>query len=106
MVPFLTELFLQDPEPLVKAAAAEALGRIGVDPDGLAMGAFTSAVFPPLFMEDEQVLEAVAGAAGALSRFSGPPLSSPGTKILTALQGADKARNVRLRAEQELRSLH
>ena len=104
--PFLTELFLQDPEPLVKAAAAEALGRIGVDPDGLAMGAFTNAVFPPLFIEDEQVLEAIAAATGALCRFSGPPLSSAGTKILTALKGADKARNVRLRAEQELRSLH
>jgi outer membrane protein assembly factor BamB len=104
-IPFLADLFTRDPDGLVKAAAAEAIGRIGVDPEGFALRAFTGAVFPPLALRDEAALTAVAAAAGALCRFSGPPLSDAGVRLLTALAAQDQGPAVRLRAERELRSL-
>ncbi|MDR2133482.1 MAG: PQQ-binding-like beta-propeller repeat protein [Treponema sp.] len=104
-IPFLTDLFTRDPDGLVKAAAAEAIGRIGVDPEGSALKAFTDAVFPPFPLRDEAALTAVAAAAGALCRFSGPPLSGAGIRLLTALAVKDQNPPVRLRAEQELRIL-
>jgi outer membrane protein assembly factor BamB len=86
-IPFLAALCGSDPDPLVKAAAAEAIGFIGVDPDGVAMAAFASLVFPLIPGRDEQVMAAIAAATGALCRFSGPPLSESGARLLTALAG-------------------
>ena len=104
-IPFLSDLFIKDSEVLVKAAAAEAIGNIGVDPDGLALRAFTDAVTPPFALSDENVLTAIANATGALCRFSGPPLSGDGIRILTMLSFSDKPPATRRQAERELRSL-
>jgi outer membrane protein assembly factor BamB len=104
-IPFLANVFTRDPEPPVKTAAAEAIGRIGVDPEGKALRAFTNAVFPPVPLRDEQVLTAVAAAAGALCRFSGPPLSDTGVKLLTALSAGDRPPVVKNQARRELDSL-
>ena len=46
-IPYLAELFNRDPEPVIKAAAAETIGRIGVDPDGLALQVFAGIIFRP-----------------------------------------------------------
>jgi outer membrane protein assembly factor BamB len=104
-IPFLADLFTRDPDGLVKAAAAEAIGRIGVDPEGFALKAFTGAVFPPFPLRDDAALTAVASATGALCRFSGPPLSDAGVRLLTTLASQDQSPLVRSRAERELRSL-
>jgi outer membrane protein assembly factor BamB len=104
-IPFLADLFTRDPDGLVKAAAAEAIGRIGVDPGGFALKAFTNAVFPPFPLRDEAALTATAAATGALCRFSGPPLSDAGIRLLTALAAHEQSSVVRSRAERELRSL-
>lgn len=104
-IPFLADLFTRDPDGLVKAAAAEAIGRIGVDPGGFALRAFTNAVFPPFPLRDEAALAAAASAAGALCRFSGPPLSDTGVRLLTTLATQDQSPAVRNRAERELRTL-
>jgi outer membrane protein assembly factor BamB len=104
-IPFLAELFRGDKEALVKAAAAEAIGKIGVDPEGLALGAFEDAIVPPSPLTDEAALTAIASAAGALSRFSGPPLSAGGIRILTLLSGSDRPPSVRNRAQREFSSL-
>jgi outer membrane protein assembly factor BamB len=104
-VPFLADLFTRDPDPLVKAAAAEAVGRVGVDPDGTALRAFAALIFPPNAVHDEQVLMAAASAVGALCRFSGPPLSDTGVKLLVALGGDDRPGPVRRRAQRELKTL-
>ena len=104
-IPFLTDLFNRDPEPLVRAAAAEAIGRIGVDPDGIALRAFANAIFPPSALRNEAVLTAVAGAIGALCRFSGPPLSGTGIWLLAALaESYDLPRAMR-QARLEMQSL-
>ncbi|MDR0313005.1 MAG: HEAT repeat domain-containing protein [Treponema sp.] len=104
-VPFLANLFTRDSDPLIKAAAAEALGRIGTDPEGIAFQAFTNAVFPPAPLRDEQALIAVAAATGAMCRFSGPPLAWAGIRILMALSSSDRPSAVRNTAERELKSL-
>jgi outer membrane protein assembly factor BamB len=104
-IPFLANLFNRDPDPSVKAAAAEAIGRIGVDPEGRAIRAFTNAVFPPAPIGDSQVLSAIAAATGALCRFSGPPLSEAGIHILSALGADSRPPAVKAQARKELESL-
>jgi outer membrane protein assembly factor BamB len=104
-IPFLTELFNRDPEVLVKAAAAEAIGRIGIDPEGIALRSFERVFYPPFPHNNEILLTAVAAATGALCRFSGPPLSAAGIRLLTILSGDDKPAGTRRRAQIEIRSL-
>jgi outer membrane protein assembly factor BamB len=104
-IPFLANLLTRDNDPLVKAAAAEAIGIIGTDPEGIALQAFSNAIFPPTPLRDEQALSAVALAAGAICRFSGPPLSEAGIRILAALATYDRPPVVRNTAEREIRSL-
>jgi outer membrane protein assembly factor BamB len=104
-IPFLVRVFKNDGEPLVKAAAAEAIGRIGADPDGIALSAFANSLFAPARVKDEQTLRAVAAATGSLCRFSGPPLSETGVRILTVLGAPEQPRAVRAQARQELRAL-
>ena len=104
-IPFLTALFNSNSEALVRAAAAETIGRIGVDPDSIALRAFSNAISPPFALRDEAVLAAVAGAIGALCRFSGPPLSNMGIGLLTTLAGYYEFPRVQRQARMELRSL-
>jgi hypothetical protein len=104
-VPFLANLCRGDPDPLVKAAAARAIGAIGVDPGGAALSVFAALALPPVPGRDEQVMAAIAAATGALCRFSGPPLSQSGARLLAALAGSGPglAQAVALR---ELNSLY
>ena len=104
-VPFLVEVFTRERDPSVRAAAAEAIGRIGVDPEGIAIRAFSNSLFPPNQERNEQVLASVAAAAGAISRFSGPPLSASGVQILTVLASLERSALVRSMAEHELQTL-
>jgi outer membrane protein assembly factor BamB len=104
-IPFLTDVFSRDGEVVVRAAAADAIGLIGTDPAGMALRAFAGTLYSPALRQDEQVLIAVAGAAGALCRFSGPPLSETGVRLLTGLSAETMPRAVRARAGAELDSL-
>jgi outer membrane protein assembly factor BamB len=104
-VPFLARIFEKDREPTVKAAAAAAIGAIGQDKLGNALRVFSNAVFRVGFLEDDRVLMAAASAAGAICRFSGPPLSGGGIRILSALNSPNRSNRVRSRARQELESL-
>jgi outer membrane protein assembly factor BamB len=104
-IPFLVTLFYYEQEPLVKIAAVEAIGRIGLDPDGIALRVFSTMLTPDLPGRDERVLTALASTTGTLCRFSGPPLSNAGVKILTTLTGSGYSPMVRNRAQEELNSL-
>lgn len=104
-IPYLTELFIRDPDSIVRAAAAEAIGKIGVDPEGIAMRAFENAVYPPSPLRDEKIATSIAAAIGALCRFSGPPLSDAGVRILTFLSGSSSPPGAQRRAQREIRSL-
>lgn len=105
LVPFFADLFLNDKDPQVKAAAAEAIGRIGVDPDGVAMKAFARTISPPVVSRDEQALVAVVSAVGSLCRVSGAPLLPSGVAILAGLAASDKPPLVRKKAMLELSRL-
>ena len=102
-IPFLAELYLRDPDSAVKAAAAEAIGRIGTDPDGIALQAFAQTI--NVVNRDEQTLSAAASAIGSLCRFSGPPLSDSGIRLLNMLEREFMPSRVRSQARQEIASL-
>jgi outer membrane protein assembly factor BamB len=104
-IPFLVTIFNRDKEPLVKAAAAEVIGSIGIDPEGIALSVFANSLFGPGQIKDEQILRAIAKATGSLCRFSGPPLSQTGVKILTVLSSPERPPVVKNQARRELRSL-
>jgi outer membrane protein assembly factor BamB len=103
-IPFLVRIFREDRDPAVRAAAAEAIGLIGEDRDGMALRAFDNAVSSPSLRED-QVLIAVARATGSLSRFSGPPLGETGIRILASLNAPTRSNTVRALVREELESL-
>ncbi|MFA6504487.1 MAG: HEAT repeat domain-containing protein, partial [Treponemataceae bacterium] len=105
VLPFLSDLFRRDPEAVVRAAAAEAVGTIGSDPDGVVLAVFAQAVFPPEPVRDERLLLSIASSIGAVCRFSGPPLSDQGIRLLVYLSSADRPAVVRNRARVELESL-
>lgn len=104
-IPFLVRVFNRDPEPLVQATAAETIGRIGVDPDGVALRAFSMKIYSAAAPRNEQVLTAVAGATASLCRFSGPPLSDAGIKMLVLLANDTMPSAVRNQARKEMDSL-
>ncbi|MDR1507101.1 MAG: PQQ-binding-like beta-propeller repeat protein [Treponema sp.] len=99
-VAFLAELFTKDGDPAVKTAAAEAVGRIGVDPDGIALRAFAAAATARI--REEQVLTAAAASIGSLCRFSGPPLSESGVRLLRLLADDSMPARTRTQARREL----
>jgi outer membrane protein assembly factor BamB len=103
-IPWLTNIFRREREPLIKAAAASAIGAIGVDPEGVAVQTFLYSIIPGN-IRDEQVLIAITSATGELCRFSGPPLSGTGIKILNLLSGSAQPSIVRNNANRELASL-
>jgi len=103
-IPWLVNIFMNDNEPAVKTAAANAIGNIGVDPNGDAISAFLFFILRSS-TRDDQVLAAVASAAGALCRFSGPPLSDSGIRILTLLSANTQPPLTRRQAAIELQSL-
>ncbi|MDR0324171.1 MAG: PQQ-like beta-propeller repeat protein [Treponema sp.] len=103
-IPWLANIFRRETEPMVRAAAAAAIGTIGVDPDGIAIQTFLYSMLQSN-IRDEQVLTAIASATGALCRFSGPPLSETGIRILNLLSDNSLPSAVRRRANAELASL-
>jgi outer membrane protein assembly factor BamB len=103
-IPFLTRIFSQDQDPVIRATAAGAIGAIGMDPDGIALNAFSSAI-RSVVLREEQVLAAMATATGALCRFSGPPVMDEGIRILSSLRTRSRPLCVQTIAKHELESL-
>jgi outer membrane protein assembly factor BamB len=102
LIPFFADLVRGDKEPLVKVAATEAIGRIGVDPEGLALKAFSEIIGT---VKDEQVLAAIAIAIGELCQSSGPPLSAVGIPLLVMLAAKTAPPAARKNALQALKAL-
>jgi outer membrane protein assembly factor BamB len=104
-IPFLANLFYRDPEPSIKAACAEAIGRIGVDPKGDAIRAYSVFLSPDNANRDPMTLIAATASAAALARFSGPPLALAGIRLLMAFGHMDFPPVVKRQAQQELDAL-
>jgi outer membrane protein assembly factor BamB len=104
-IPWLVSFFRRENEPLVRIAAALAIGGIGMDPDGKALQEFTAAVRAGNPIYDEQLFINIAAATGALCRFSGPPLHDIGSQLLHILNSPGLPPLVRRQAQNELNSL-
>ena len=103
-ITWLVNIFNRENEPVIKAAAASAIGAIGTDPDGIAIQAFLHSITQN-GIKDEQVLSAITLATGALCRFSGPPISQTGIKILNILCENNQPSAIRKQALKEMASL-
>jgi outer membrane protein assembly factor BamB len=104
-IPFLTNLFYRDPEPSIKAACCEAIARIGVDPKGDAVRAFSVLLSPDNANRDPMTLMAATSSIAALCRFSGPPLAYAGIRLLYAFSHSDFPPVIKRQAQQELDAL-
>jgi outer membrane protein assembly factor BamB len=104
-IPWLVSFFRRESEPLVRVAAAQAIGGIGMDPEGKAIHEFMTAVRIGNPVDDEQLFIAIAAAAGSLCRFSGPPLYDTGSQLLHLLNYPSLPPLVRRQAQNELDSL-
>jgi len=102
-IPWLVNIFRKEQEPAIRAAAVKAIGEIGVDPQGIAIETFLFTVING--MRNDIILTAIASATGDLCRFSGPPLSETGARILNLLAARNQPSMVRRRANSELSSL-
>jgi outer membrane protein assembly factor BamB len=105
-IPFLTGLFRRDKNIQIKSAAAQAIGMIGVDPDGRALSAFAEFIAAAHTYSHERLLSNLAASIGSLCRFSGPPLSGLGIPLLISLADPKQPKSARRRAGQELSSLY
>ncbi|MDR1429406.1 MAG: HEAT repeat domain-containing protein, partial [Spirochaetaceae bacterium] len=81
-VPFLWNIFDKDTEPAVRSACAEAIGAIGVDPTGRTFVSYNFLLSPNNQNTDPQLLISATSSIAALCRFSGPPLSAEGIRLL------------------------
>ncbi|QQO08270.1 PQQ-binding-like beta-propeller repeat protein [Breznakiella homolactica] len=104
-VPFLTNLFYRDAEPSIKAACCEAIGRIGVDPNGDAYRAYSVLLSPDNANRDPMTLMAAISSIAALCRFSGPPLADSGIRLLYAFSHMDYPPAVKRQVQKELDGL-
>jgi outer membrane protein assembly factor BamB len=81
-VPFLWNIFDRDKEPAIKAACAEAIGAIGVDPTGRTFVSYNFLLSANNPNRDPQILQSATSSIAALCRFSGPPLAADGIRLL------------------------
>jgi len=102
-ISWLVNIYNKETEPSIRTAAITAIGNIGVDPTGNALQTFLFSINQGA--RNDQVLTAIASTTGALCRFSGPPLSETGVRILNLLAAANQPPNVRRQAARELTSL-
>lgn len=104
-VPWLLRFFRREQDQAVRAAAVAAIGRIGFDPGGMALGEFASIAGPGGQARDEQLLLSIAAATGALCRASGGELYEAGVRVLILLGAPGQPLSVQRRARLELDTL-
>lgn len=103
-VPVLTEVYLRDPDPAVRAQAARAIGIIGLDLTGEALRAFQGTADREFFLDERSALatiDAVEGIYRALGELSDPG----GLRAVLRLASKPYGSAVRTRALDALRRL-
>ncbi len=101
-IPVLGDVFSLDKDPVVRAAAADAIASIGLDPGNLAMKAFEHASRQVL---ESRVALSMIGAIESLYRAQGGLDDSSGALALVRLLNTDYPRSVRQRAEAALKRI-
>ena len=106
-IPFLWNIFDKDQEPAIKAACAEAIGMIGVDPKGYTFASYNFLLAANNPNRDPQLLMSATSSIAALCRFSGPPLSGEGILLLRYFSNLSWApNNIKGQIKQELDALY
>jgi outer membrane protein assembly factor BamB len=106
-VPFLWNIFDKDDEPAVKAACAEAIGAIGVDPEGATFYSYNFLLAANNPNRDPQLLLSATTSIAALCRFSGPPLAAEGIMLLSIFSRLSWAPNsIKNQINRELDALY
>ncbi|MCL2472109.1 MAG: PQQ-binding-like beta-propeller repeat protein [Treponema sp.] len=106
-VPFLWNIFDKDPEPSIKAACAEAIGQIGVDPNGSTFESYNFLLAASNPNRDPQLLMSATASIAALCRFSGPPLSAEGILLLRFFSNLNWAPNsIKAQIKNEIDALY
>jgi len=106
-IPFLWHIFDRDEEPSIKAACAEAIGRIGVDPTGRTFVSYNFFLAPSNIHRDTQLLMSATASIAALCRFSGPPLAYDGILLLRLFSNLTWApSNIKSQIRNELDALY
>ena len=100
-IPFLWNIFDRDQEPAVRAACAEAIGRIGVDPTGRSLHSYNFLLTPNNPNVDPQLLLAASSSIASICRFSGPPLAAEGIRVLRYFANLP---SVPLRVKEQIRA--
>jgi len=93
-VAFLWNMFDRDQEPAVRRACADAIGVIGVDPTGRSFYSYNFLLTPNNPNIDAQLVLAASSSIANLCRFSGPPLSNEGIRILRYFSDLPSVPNV------------
>jgi outer membrane protein assembly factor BamB len=106
-IPFLWKIFDRYPEPSIKSACAEAIGDIGVDPNGSTFESYNFLLAANNPNRDPQLLLSATASIAALCRFSGPPLSGDGILLLRYFSNLSWApNNVKNYIRRELDDLY
>ncbi|MDR2602456.1 MAG: PQQ-binding-like beta-propeller repeat protein [Spirochaetaceae bacterium] len=105
ITPFLARMLATEQDSNIKAAVAEAIGRIGEDPYLKGMYAFEAQIPYAVDVKNVRLLSAIAKAAGSLCRFSGPPLSETGIRLLVSIAGAAGVNPASDAAKKELAAI-
>jgi hypothetical protein len=97
-MPFLVDILRHETVPAIKAAAARAIGTIGIDRDGRAMSTLMNEALPIFPLGDPFVANAVVDAVGKLILVNGPPAYNQGAAILSAFFAQQNFPGLRNRA--------
>jgi outer membrane protein assembly factor BamB len=104
-IPFLIAKLHAERDSNIRAAIVETLGKIGVDPQQQVLGNFETLVSHAIESKDGRLLSALAEAIGRLCRFSGPPLSDPGIRLLVTIAAAKSSKAAADLAQKQLNDL-
>jgi outer membrane protein assembly factor BamB len=102
---FLATVFNRDADQSIRAACAEAIGVIGVDPSGEAVTGFRFLLSRDNPHRAPGILMAATKAIAAMCRFSGPPLAAEGINLLNGFGLMDFPPDVKRQAQAELNAL-
>jgi len=106
-ITFLYTIFDRYHEPTVKAACAEAIGKIGVDPYGNTFESYNYLLAANNPNRDPYLIMSATRSIANLCRFSGPPLSGEGIVLLRFFSNFSwLPNNVKAQIRTELDSLY
>jgi hypothetical protein len=104
-MPFLADVLRYETAPVLKVAAARAIGSVGIDRDGRAMAVLMNEALPVFPRNDPFTAVALADAAGNLILVNGPPAYSQGAAILGAYAAQKSSPSLQKRAAYWLEQL-